>query len=226
QQLTLGTRNSVALWDRRSNEPSLELFPVASSEGPFSRSMTVAYSPCGQFLASSTEDHIVHLWHRHSIRGNIESWSCVVTLRVFSEPVVSLSWNPVIPTEFITASMDGSVRVWRISRNDRAVVVKMLWGTNLRRLCCAGVVLKGATGLRPIYRKLLAQRRAFDRGLSLDDNGSDDGSQDDDGFEYGFYDGFYDGSNDYDGFDDWLEEGDGFDDGSDDGSDDESEDEE
>ncbi|KAG9070334.1 hypothetical protein KI688_009671 [Linnemannia hyalina] len=218
QQLALGTRNSVALWDRRSNEPSLELFPDASSEGPISRSVTVAYSPCGQFLASSTEDHIVHLWHRHSIQGNIESWSCVVTLRVFSEPVVSLSWNPVVPTEFITASMDGSVRVWRVSSDDGVVVVKMLWGTNLRRLCCEGVVLKGATGLSPIYRKLLAQRSAFDRGLSLDDDGSDDGPEEDGGFEDGFYDGFEVGSKDYDEIDYWLED--------DNGSDDESEDEE
>ncbi|KAG9070354.1 hypothetical protein KI688_009691 [Linnemannia hyalina] len=226
QQLALGTRNSVALWDRRSNEPSLELFPGASLEGPFSRSVTVAYSPCGQFLASSTEDHIVHLWHRHSAQGNIESWSCVVTLRVFSEPVVSLSWNPVVPKEFITASRDGSVRVWRVSSNDGAVVVKMLWGTNLRRLCCAGVVLKGATGLSPIYRKLLAERRAFDKGLSLDDDGSDGGLEDDGGFEDELYDGFDDGSNDYDGFDDFLEEDDGFDNGSedDDGSEDGSED--
>ncbi|KAG9070336.1 hypothetical protein KI688_009673 [Linnemannia hyalina] len=226
QQLALGTRNSVALWDRRSNEPSLELFPDASLEGPFSRSVTVAYSPCGQFLASSTEDHIVHLWHRHSIQGNIESWSCVVTLRVFSEPVVSLSWNPVVPTEFITASMDGSVRVWRVSNYDRAVVVKMLWGTNLRRLCCEGVVLKGATGLSPIYRKLLAQRSAFDRGLSSDDNGSDDGPEEDGGFEDGFCDGFDVGSKDYDELDYWLEDDNGSDDESDDESEDESEDEE
>ncbi|KAF9538202.1 hypothetical protein EC957_007098 [Mortierella hygrophila] len=228
QQLALGTQTSVALWDLRSNEPSLELFAAASSEGPFSRSVTVAYSPCGQFLASSTKDHIVHLWHRHSTKGNIESWSCAVALRVFSAEVVSLSWNPVVPTEFTTASFDGSVRVWRVSSDDGAFVVKMLRGTNLRRLCCAGVVLKGATGLSPIYRELLAQRRAFDRGLPLDHNGSGDGFEDDHGFEDGFYDGFDDGSNDYDEFDDWLEEDDGFDDGpeDDDESDHEFEDEE
>ncbi|KAK5822969.1 hypothetical protein F5H01DRAFT_336981 [Linnemannia elongata] len=41
----------------------------------------------------------------------------------------------------------------------------MLWGTNLRRLCSAGVVLEGTTGLDPIHQRLLAQRGLFVKGL-------------------------------------------------------------
>ncbi|KAF9136677.1 hypothetical protein BGX30_010961 [Mortierella sp. GBA39] len=99
-----------------------------------------------------------------------------------------LSWNPVVPTEFITASGDGSVLAWRVSRDDGTVAVKMLWGTNFMRLCATDVVLEGATGLSPIQCKLLVQRGDFNRRLYSVNYGSDDGSEDDDGF--------YDGSED------------------------------
>ena len=169
-QLSLGTRTSVALWDLQSDEPRLELNVAVSSVYPFGKSVTVSYSPCGQFLAYSNADYIVHLWHRYSTKGNIESWSYAVALRVFHDFIPSLSWNPVVPMEFITASIDGSVRVWRVSSNDGAVAVKMLWGTNLRRLCTADVDLEGVTGLSPTYQKLISQRRAFDKGSpSVDD---------------------------------------------------------
>ncbi|KAF9275014.1 hypothetical protein BGZ88_002625 [Linnemannia elongata] len=236
-QLALGTETSIALWNMQSDEPTLELNVAASTEGPYDKSaiVAVAYSSCGQSLASANTAYIVHLWHRQSIEGDIESWSCVAALRAFFANVVTLSWNPVVTTEFITASWDGSVRVWRVSSDDGIVAVEMLWGTNLRRLCSAGVVLKGTTGLTPIHRKLLAQRRAFYKGLSSDDNGSDDRSEDDDGCEDGLEDGFEDGLED--GFEgrfedgcedddefDWLEDDDESDEGLDDGPDDESDD--
>ncbi|KAG9063574.1 hypothetical protein KI688_004459 [Linnemannia hyalina] len=169
-QLSLGTWTSVALWDLQSDETSLELNVAASPVFPFGKSVAVAYSPCGQFLAYSNADYIVHLWHRHSTKGNIESWSCAAVLRVFHGFIPSLSWNPVVPTEFITASRDGSVRVWRVSSDDGAVAVKMLWGTNLRRLCTAGTVLEGVTGLSSTHQKLISQRRASDKGPSSEDD--------------------------------------------------------
>ncbi|KAG0060345.1 hypothetical protein BGZ90_004062 [Linnemannia elongata] len=209
-QLALGTPASVALWDLQSDEPSLELKDAASSEDPFDRWVTVAvaYSPCGQFLASANENYIVHLWRRWSVEGDKETWSCTFALCVFYGFTISLSWNPVVPMELMTCSENGSVRVWRVSSEEGTVAVKMLWGTNLRRLCSAGVVLKRTTGLNPIHRKLLAQRRAFYRGLSSDDNGSDDGSEDDDGFDDGFEDGLEDGFEG--GCEDGLEDDDGF----------------
>ncbi|KAG9070327.1 hypothetical protein KI688_009664 [Linnemannia hyalina] len=174
QQLALGTLHSIVLWDLQSDEPGLELKVHVRSFKPIVNCAYVAYSPCGQFLAHS-KDYIVDLWYRQLV-GDIETWSCAASLRVFSARVVSLSWNPVIPTEFITASDDESVRVWRVSGDDGTVAVKMLWGTNLRILYSAGVVLEGATGLSPIYETLLAQRSAFSTELSS--YGSDDGSSD------------------------------------------------
>ncbi|KAF9544040.1 hypothetical protein EC957_012425 [Mortierella hygrophila] len=207
QQLALGTKTSIFLWDLQSDEPGLELKVPVSSFEPIAECVFIAYSPCGQFLAHS-KDHILHLWHRQVVEGDTESWSCAASLRVFSARVVSLSWNPVIPKEFITASDDESVRVWRVSSDDGTVAVKMLWGTNLRKLCTADVALEGVTGLSSFHQELISQRSAFDGVLPSVDHGSANGSEDNNGSA--------DESEDDDGSDDKSE---------DDGSDDKSKDE-
>ncbi|KAF9322474.1 hypothetical protein BGZ91_004307, partial [Linnemannia elongata] len=180
QQLALCTVRSIALWDLQSDEPIFESKVPRSSMDVYNDIVTIACSPRGQFLASSSADYIVHLWRRRPVEGDIETWSCEFALCVFHDFIASISWNPVVPTEFVTSSMDGSVRLWRMSSEDGTMAVKMLWGTNLRRLCSACAVLEGATGLSPIHQTLLAQRSNFDGGLSLDNDGSDDESEDDD----------------------------------------------
>ncbi|KAF9544039.1 WD_REPEATS_REGION domain-containing protein [Mortierella hygrophila] len=181
QQLALGTNTSITLWDLQSDEPSLEMNVAVSSVDSHRDGVTIAYSPCGQFLASTFGDCIVHLWRRRSAEGDIESWSYKLALRGCHGFVTSLSWNPVVPKEFITASYDGAVRVWRVSSDDGAVAVTMRWGTNLRKLCTADVVLEGVTGLSPTHQELISQRRDFDHGISRDDGGSDDELEDDGG---------------------------------------------
>ncbi|KAK3818033.1 MAG: WD40-repeat-containing domain protein [Linnemannia elongata] len=192
QQLALGTQKSITLWDMQSDEPLLKLAPPNSSQDVY-YSVSITYSPCGQFLASTGADCIVHIWHRQPVEGDIDSWSYASALCVFHDIITSLSWNPVVPTEFITSSRDGSVRVWRVSSDDDTAAVKMLWGTNLRRLCSAGVILEDATGLSPIHQTLLAQRSTIDHKMASIDNGTDDGSE--------YYDGSEadDGSKDGDG---------------------------
>lgn len=172
QQLALGTETSIFLWDMQSDEPSLELrAPPTRWQNVREHGVNIAYSPCGQFLAFSSTDCIVQLWHRQSANGDIESWTHAFALRAYHGFIVNISWSPVVPTEFITASKDGSVRLWRMSRNDGAVAVKMLWGTNIRTLCTVDAVLEGATGLSPIHQKLLVQRGALVNDLSSDDVG-------------------------------------------------------
>lgn len=170
QQLALGTRSSIALWDLRSDESHLELHvQPTTSQDVYSNNVTTTYSPCGQFLTYTGTDCVVHLWRRRSVEGDIETWSWACALCVFHDFITSFSWNPAVPTEFITSNMDGSVRVWRLSSDDETLSVKMLWGTSLRRLCTIGVVLEGATGLSSIHQKLLEQRSALDRVLILND---------------------------------------------------------
>lgn len=92
--------------------------------------------------------------------------------------VYSVAWNPVVPMEFITACLDGSIRVWRKSggRDDGGgenIVYGLLWGTNTRMLCAEGMVLNNATGLSSIHQKLLVQRGAIDCSQGPEEIGSD-----------------------------------------------------
>ncbi|KAK3818069.1 MAG: WD40-repeat-containing domain protein [Linnemannia elongata] len=174
QELALGTQWSVVLWDLQTDGRHLELkVPPPSSLDEYGLSVNIAYSPCGQFLASTDSDCIVHLWHYQAAEGVIGSWSHAYVLRACHGFIVDISWNPVVPTEFITVSKDESVRLWRMSSDDGTVAVKMAWGTNIKALCTTDVVLEGATGLSSIHRKLLAQRGAFVNGSPSDDDGSE-----------------------------------------------------
>ncbi|KAF9280000.1 hypothetical protein BGZ88_012428, partial [Linnemannia elongata] len=167
QELALGTETLIALWDMLSDEPHLELnVPPTSSQYIYGNRVSITYSPCGQFLASTGADCILHLWQRQTAEGDTDSWYYALALRACHGFIEHISWNPVVPTEFITAGLDGSVRLWRILSSDGTVAAQMLWGTNIRTLCTADVVLEGATGLSLIHRKLLVQGGAIDNGVS------------------------------------------------------------
>jgi WD40 repeat protein len=166
KQLAIGTAIGLILWDFYQTTSALQL------EGPSGYVYCLAYSPCGEWVASSCEVEFgfstVLLWHLRSKEEEDdkekESWSCVSVVGGFFQHVRELCWNPAVPMEFVTASHDGSIRVWRVSSDGKggSVVVRMLWGTNLRMLCVAGLTFKDTTGLRPIYQKLLLQRGAID----------------------------------------------------------------
>ncbi|KAG9063982.1 hypothetical protein KI688_004096 [Linnemannia hyalina] len=155
QQLALGIDFSVHLWDLKSEKPSIEL------KGHTSYVYCIAYSPCGEWIASSSDDRTARLWHRQ-LKEEEEIWSCVSVVRGFFGTVQNITWNPVIPMEFLTGCLDGSVRVWRVILNDDGdkdtVPVKLVWGSNLRILCAEGLAFKDAVGLDPIHSKLLGQR--------------------------------------------------------------------
>ncbi|KAF9119269.1 ubiquitin-protein transferase activating protein [Mortierella sp. 14UC] len=168
QQLALGAETAIYLWDLASDTPSISL-----RGGPI---CSLAYSPCGRWLASGIEDNTVRVWYQQ--RDEVESWSCVSTIRGFFGNVRDIMWNPVVPMEFATGCKDGSVRVWQVSRRSRTAegenedyCVKLLWGPNLGILCAEGLVCKDATGLNLSYRRLLIQRGAVKSTVSLKDDG-------------------------------------------------------
>ncbi|KAF9151533.1 hypothetical protein BG015_006554 [Linnemannia schmuckeri] len=161
RQLALGTDSSLYLWDLQSNEPRIKLDGHSGLVG------CIAYSPCGQWLASGSEDETVRLWHRQT--GEEESWLCVSVIRGFFGSVEDVVWHPVVPMELATACKDGSIRVWRVSsggNGDGNTVAKLLWGSNPSFLCAAGLVFKDATGLSLPCRKLLVQRGAVGDALA------------------------------------------------------------
>lgn len=156
QQLAIGTgdENTVKLWNLHPGQPAISL------EGHTKRVNCIAYSPCGQWIASGSDDKSVRLWRRQQ-PNETESWSCVSVVRGFFAFVCDIAWNPTGPMEFVTACWDGSVRVWRVSTcKGGGVVVRQLWGPNFRILCVADMILKDVIGLSPTNKTLLIQRGA------------------------------------------------------------------
>ncbi|KAG0373384.1 hypothetical protein BGX24_011770 [Mortierella sp. AD032] len=165
RQLALGSESRIYLWDLQSETPGIVLnrggSPICS----------LAFSPCGQWLTSGFENNTVLLWRREP--DEVESWSCVSTIRGFSGHVCDVVWNPVFPMEFVTGCKDGSVRVWQVSKRgeesrdeDDGFCVKLVWGPNFGTLCVEGLVCQGASGLSLPYRKLLIQRGAVKKHTS------------------------------------------------------------
>ncbi|KAF9536827.1 hypothetical protein EC957_009593, partial [Mortierella hygrophila] len=169
QQLAVGTKEcSVYLWGLQSEERAIEL------SGHTHWVRCIAYSPCGEWIASGSWDKTVRVWHRQRPPGGTETWSCVSTVHGYFDVVLDIAWSPTVPMEFVTACKDESVRVWRVSSDGEDVVVKLLWGTNLAILHAAGLVLKDTTGLSSMQKRLLAQRGAIDDSLTLEEDGRSD----------------------------------------------------
>jgi WD40 repeat protein len=161
QELAFGCRDgSIYLWnvDQSDDEEC-----SAKLRGHQSWVLSVAYSSCGQWIAYGSGDQNVWLWRRSPEEPT--SWSCVVTVRSLFDSVDQIVWSPVVPMEFVTLCSDKSVRIWRVSNDGGRVVVRMLWGSNLRMLYAEGLVLDNATGLSPINQSLLFQRGAVDSSV-------------------------------------------------------------
>ncbi|KAG0048825.1 U3 small nucleolar RNA-associated protein 13, partial [Linnemannia elongata] len=151
QQLTTTSEDGlIYLWGVQSEKRAIEL------RGHTEEVTCIAYSPCGDWIASGSKDKTVRLWRKQP-PGDTESWSCVSTVHGFFHTVLSIAWSPTVPMEFVTGSWDESVRIWRVSSDDKDAVVKLLWGTNLAVLHADGLLLKGTTGLGLTEHKLLVQ---------------------------------------------------------------------
>ncbi|KAG0287787.1 rRNA-processing protein sof1, partial [Linnemannia gamsii] len=175
RQIAIGTENgSIQLWNHEAEEePSVRL------QGHNHWVLCMAYSSCGQWLASGSSGQTVRIWRRCQQQqlpegaGGVESWSCETVVGSFFASVQRVSWNTYGPLEFVTRSWDKSVRIWRISvagdiddgGGKGGVTVNMIWGSNIGRLCVEGLRFEGATGLDPVYEKLLLQRGAIDASV-------------------------------------------------------------
>jgi WD40 repeat protein len=166
QQLAIGCGASIYLWMVDQSDDEEFSAKLSGHQGGIS---SIAYSPCGQWIASGSYDNTVRLWH-HQSEGP-ESWLCVATVHGFFRSVNQIDWSPVIPMEFVTHCDDGSARIWRVSDDGGKVVVRMRWGSNLGMLCAEGLVLKDATGLIPMHQSLLVQRGAV--GVSVAHEGDE-----------------------------------------------------
>ncbi|KAG9070428.1 hypothetical protein KI688_007964 [Linnemannia hyalina] len=167
QQLAIGgDDSSIYHWDGQSQEPSIKL------DGHSAGISSIAYSPCGQWIASGSKDRTTRLWRRWQ-EGESEYWQSAGVVRSFFDTVFNISWNPIVPMEFVTRCNGQSVQVWRMSIDGESVVVRMLWGLNIGSLCAEGLISKDATDLSLMNQKLLVQRGAVDSSLVPEGERSD-----------------------------------------------------
>ncbi|KAF9904203.1 wD repeat domain [Linnemannia zychae] len=159
-----GDNGTVYLWDLQSDKHCAELKGHKKAVRP------IAYSPCGKWMISGSEDRTIRVWRVGT--GNVSSWSCVAVVHGCSKAILSLAWDPVKAMEFVTGCEDSSIRVWRITSHEDTggdVSVRMLWGNDVGLLCVEGLTSKGASGLSTINQKLLVQRGAMDDSLPCKD---------------------------------------------------------
>ena len=88
--------------------------PVKTLEGHTDGVLGLAFSPCGKFLASSSEDNTVKLW---SVPDGIE----IQSIKAHDGDVRALAFSPDCDL-FASASWDKSVKIWSIA--DSAAVGK------------------------------------------------------------------------------------------------------
>jgi WD40 repeat protein len=162
QQIAIGTKEGVIyLWDLQSEEPCAKL------EGHKDWVRCIAYSPCGQWITSVSDDKTVGIWHRQ-LPGGVESWSRAHSIHAFFSYVYNVAWSPVVPMEFVTSTDNGTVQVWRMSVDEgEDIAVKMVWGSHLTSFYAEGAIFANAKGLDPVSQKILVQHGALKTSRNL-----------------------------------------------------------
>ncbi|KAF9119577.1 hypothetical protein BGW39_000213 [Mortierella sp. 14UC] len=120
-----------------------------------------AFSTCGRWIAA-VDGHVIRVWSRASDEAT-SGWVFRTTVEGLFDKVAQISWRPR-RNEFATASIDGSVRVWKVVEVEKSksneVSVRLVWGRGGVALAGPGAVFVGVFGISAINRKLLGQRGA------------------------------------------------------------------
>ncbi|KAF9156173.1 hypothetical protein BG015_006909 [Linnemannia schmuckeri] len=145
-------KESTVLWDLLAGKQ------IAEVPGCDNKVSCVAFSPCGNRMASASWNKRVRIWRRQD-PDDPKSWSHITEICGFLDAVSGVAWSPVAPMELVTRCRDGSVQVWRIvTGKEGSVSAGLIWTTDPGRLFSWDLAFKDANGLDPIYQKLLVQR--------------------------------------------------------------------
>jgi WD40 repeat protein len=103
-----GTRIAAAMGDRRVRVWDDHGTLLKNLYGHSDLVLDVAFSPDGSQLASSSYDRTIRIWQLATDRHRV--------LRGHTGPVQRVAWRS--PTELISASLDGTLRVWTAPSTD------------------------------------------------------------------------------------------------------------
>ncbi|KAF8939347.1 hypothetical protein BGZ47_008217 [Haplosporangium gracile] len=113
----------------------------------------IAYSPCGQYIASGGEDCSMRL-------RDMATGQCLAMIHAFVAEVVSITW--VAPRLLYTVGADNVAYVWRVAPGeDSEVEVQLNWRWEDEGFCVSSTKVDSSTGSSPSARTLFQLRGAF-----------------------------------------------------------------
>jgi WD40 repeat protein len=99
------------------DDPAEDWFCFATLSGHTSTVWSVAWAPCGRYLASASDDRTIRLWKR----VEEHKWVCVGTLGGHARTIYAVSWGPAPGADgaqqlgwLASAGGDGRINVWEL----------------------------------------------------------------------------------------------------------------
>jgi ribosome assembly protein 4 len=94
---------TVRLWDTRT------MTPIKILSGHKGWILAISWSPCGSFIASGDSEGSISVWNRIG--------ELIINHHGHKKWITCISWEPNLDSKkFVSASKDGTCRVWSISR--------------------------------------------------------------------------------------------------------------
>ncbi|KAG9066992.1 hypothetical protein KI688_012904 [Linnemannia hyalina] len=161
QEASCDGDGTIRLWDYNQQHQSLRYILKEDQEGS-----QLTFSSCSQWVTTA-HNTSVRLWKLPSPEHGqqalpLQVQDCVSVIEGFTRSVNDVVWRPNT-LEFATASIEGSIRAWRVVEdNDGSgrVSVDLVWSSGPAVLVASGAVLNGVVGLSAMNRRLLEQRGA------------------------------------------------------------------
>jgi WD40 repeat protein len=103
------------------DDPDDDWYPFATLKGHDSTVWSTCFSPCGHYLASSSEDRSVRIWRRWQTDKRKGKWEqAVVIQNAHERSVFSVSWGVGKGSEsglgwVASTGGDGTIHIWEIT---------------------------------------------------------------------------------------------------------------